>query len=491
MIQQNIRNFIVNDLKEQDTYIHGEYSVTVGRGTSCNIVLNDPKASIEHAVFLKSGKEYNIIDIESSNGIFVNEVKVKVSCKIKEGDVIQIGESYLKATYFNGIIKLDLYKNKIAKKILKPLKKNIKTPGSPYLLKQKKPKNFYRLSDTIANQDLYLINDTEQKKQEEENLGINNKKSSRITAPLLSAIFHVALFSLMIVFLVFPKIIKKVEADTEANIIEERVLEIEEPIEIKEFLVEQNNRTPEAASSMPNIEPHKINTSDISIDVDLESDLTLDTSSFGEGLEKTIGRGLGKGVGNNRGLKGKNIGALGGIKVNAKKLLVILDVSGSMVDYIPKLRREINQNFKEAYVLEIVGCFLGFETANAMLTFLRYEKIDGIYWFSDLQDGIDKNYLADVEKHCLRQKIPFYIRSVGFRAPDILKTFVIKTKGKIKYEGFAREKPRIFNNKFIYAECPRSMKLIKKREELNQKKVLKEYLKLESKENANIDFTIE
>ena len=67
--------------------------ITVGRGQTNDIVIQDAKLSRSHARFeVNAQGEITIIDAGSTNGISVNGVKVDQAA-IKPGDVIQLGES--------------------------------------------------------------------------------------------------------------------------------------------------------------------------------------------------------------------------------------------------------------------------------------------------------------------------------------------------------------------------------------------------------------
>ncbi len=64
--------------------------VSIGRGSNCDIVLNDKKASRKHVVIRKRGLSYLLTDLESANGTFVNGEPVR-EVELSSGDIIQIG----------------------------------------------------------------------------------------------------------------------------------------------------------------------------------------------------------------------------------------------------------------------------------------------------------------------------------------------------------------------------------------------------------------
>jgi len=73
------------------SYVIGEKGVIIGRDPDqCDIVIMDPNVSRVHAwVTVKKG-EVVIIDRGSTNGTYVNQVKVE-NANLKSGDIVQLG----------------------------------------------------------------------------------------------------------------------------------------------------------------------------------------------------------------------------------------------------------------------------------------------------------------------------------------------------------------------------------------------------------------
>ncbi len=66
-------------------------SVLIGRGQDNDIVINHPSVSTRHArIFIGSDGRFYIEDLKSSNGVFVNRERIKVS-PLKNGDEILFG----------------------------------------------------------------------------------------------------------------------------------------------------------------------------------------------------------------------------------------------------------------------------------------------------------------------------------------------------------------------------------------------------------------
>ena len=91
--------FIFSPSDEKDVWhtftLKGRDSVTIGRNTSCQIVLEHITVSKLHAKIVKTDNEYYIHDNNSTNGIIINGKKVEGKEKLHEKDVIIITNSKL------------------------------------------------------------------------------------------------------------------------------------------------------------------------------------------------------------------------------------------------------------------------------------------------------------------------------------------------------------------------------------------------------------
>ena len=63
----------------------------IGRDENCNLKLTDSLVSRRHSMISKSGEYLWICDLESTNGTFVNQEKIKQAELLKPGDIISIG----------------------------------------------------------------------------------------------------------------------------------------------------------------------------------------------------------------------------------------------------------------------------------------------------------------------------------------------------------------------------------------------------------------
>ena len=75
--------------------INKDYSI--GRSSENNIILDDITVSRNHALLSVSKDNINILDNNSTNGIYINN-EITNGCKIKSGDKIQIGKYLLLLT---------------------------------------------------------------------------------------------------------------------------------------------------------------------------------------------------------------------------------------------------------------------------------------------------------------------------------------------------------------------------------------------------------
>jgi pSer/pThr/pTyr-binding forkhead associated (FHA) protein len=64
----------------------------IGRSRDCDVQIEDPSASRRHAEVRQEGTAYWIVDLDSTNGLEVNGLRVK-RAKLGHGDKITIGST--------------------------------------------------------------------------------------------------------------------------------------------------------------------------------------------------------------------------------------------------------------------------------------------------------------------------------------------------------------------------------------------------------------
>jgi len=71
----------------------GRREVVLGRAPSCDVVLDDPRVSREHARIDASEGEHLLVDLGSRNGTRVNGQPVTRAVALRDGDLVQLGDA--------------------------------------------------------------------------------------------------------------------------------------------------------------------------------------------------------------------------------------------------------------------------------------------------------------------------------------------------------------------------------------------------------------
>jgi diguanylate cyclase (GGDEF)-like protein len=71
-------------------YHLGDKPLVAGRGSDCDIRINDHSVSRRHARIQPEAEGYSAVDLQSTNGTYVNDVPISV-CKLNDGDYVRIG----------------------------------------------------------------------------------------------------------------------------------------------------------------------------------------------------------------------------------------------------------------------------------------------------------------------------------------------------------------------------------------------------------------
>jgi pSer/pThr/pTyr-binding forkhead associated (FHA) protein len=69
-----------------------ESAVTVGRRESCDIQVDNPEVSRQHAYITWNGTRYVVEDLDSANGTFVNEERISGPHILENGDLLRLGQ---------------------------------------------------------------------------------------------------------------------------------------------------------------------------------------------------------------------------------------------------------------------------------------------------------------------------------------------------------------------------------------------------------------
>ena len=97
--KQTLNPVIEVRLADKITNYHiKKLSTTLGRGKDCDLKIEDLTISSHHASITNEGGEFYIKDNESTNGVFVNDLKIDKGI-IKNGDIIRLGKAVLMIHY--------------------------------------------------------------------------------------------------------------------------------------------------------------------------------------------------------------------------------------------------------------------------------------------------------------------------------------------------------------------------------------------------------
>lgn len=76
-------------------YLLDQKQILVGRGESVQISLDEKTVSRNHAEFYRKNSQTMVKDLQSKNGVYVNNIKV-IGSALKDGDLIRIGTTVFK-----------------------------------------------------------------------------------------------------------------------------------------------------------------------------------------------------------------------------------------------------------------------------------------------------------------------------------------------------------------------------------------------------------
>ncbi len=74
--------------------LHGN-SLTLGRAAGCDVHIDEPSLSAEHARLTATGQSWRIVNLLSTNGIYVNGRKV-FAHDLRHGDIVRMGRITLR-----------------------------------------------------------------------------------------------------------------------------------------------------------------------------------------------------------------------------------------------------------------------------------------------------------------------------------------------------------------------------------------------------------
>ncbi len=76
-----------------DPLADGTVQLVIGRDPACQLVLDSPWVSANHAAIQWDGTHGSVVDLASANGVFVNRKKIAASVTLASGDNVTFGKS--------------------------------------------------------------------------------------------------------------------------------------------------------------------------------------------------------------------------------------------------------------------------------------------------------------------------------------------------------------------------------------------------------------
>lgn len=71
------------------------YTVKIGRLDDCNVIFDDPNVSRHHSEIRPVGDTFEIADLGSTNGTYVNGTRIPGAMTLRDGDRISVGRNTL------------------------------------------------------------------------------------------------------------------------------------------------------------------------------------------------------------------------------------------------------------------------------------------------------------------------------------------------------------------------------------------------------------
>ncbi len=68
-------------------------SISIGRGQSNNLILDDQFVSLSHALISKRNGHFFIQDLKSTNGTYLNGARINKPAVLKHGDTLRVGKN--------------------------------------------------------------------------------------------------------------------------------------------------------------------------------------------------------------------------------------------------------------------------------------------------------------------------------------------------------------------------------------------------------------
>ena len=87
------RLVVLNGLEKDKVVVLDRDEISLGRETDNAFVLLDPLVSRHHAVFRRRGDIYEVEDLDSANGVYINGLRISGLQALNEGDKVKLGNT--------------------------------------------------------------------------------------------------------------------------------------------------------------------------------------------------------------------------------------------------------------------------------------------------------------------------------------------------------------------------------------------------------------
>ena len=101
MMESPARIVVQGDVQGEREFELTRVQSTIGRSPDNDIPIPDPEISRRHAQIVRQSNGYAIVDLGSTNGTFVNDVRVTELTPLQHGDLIRLGDA-IDVRFFQG-----------------------------------------------------------------------------------------------------------------------------------------------------------------------------------------------------------------------------------------------------------------------------------------------------------------------------------------------------------------------------------------------------
>lgn len=81
------------DQKLIETSLNKRDTIVIGRGTECDLMVHDSKASRKHCQLTRQGDGFLLTDLDSKNGTYVNGQRITEPVLLRSKETFKIGDT--------------------------------------------------------------------------------------------------------------------------------------------------------------------------------------------------------------------------------------------------------------------------------------------------------------------------------------------------------------------------------------------------------------